>query len=444
MTDAHTQSGTEAEAAESKSSKRRRLTAEQLAHKRELDRRAQRNNREKTRSRIAHLESIVEALQDRDHDKLVVQIDDQKTEIERLKGLLSGVANIVKGIDSAASSQNGKSEYVEHVNGDNEDAPKCTKRLCKSPVKVEDDDTSMVETPQQSQQDDSNNGAEVAAAAKSPVDTTTMQLVNQSQIQHESITQMATSIFGNTDLDGRMWYVCGVILRYILATTTPAQIDYAHDEDIAIRAVFEGWSSVVEKYPLDRGWQWLKEVDERIYFHRWAPFRLMHLRNCRLIFLRQMMLGHTKGAKGLPNFFAPRPAEENIEHDPLVEYFPWPGLRERMLFRPTMFATNKFMDNLRCEIDFSWGSDPHQLYTLDPTTKTYTYSDWFHSRIIDLRCYPGTVDFFESFPELKADIPMKDGTSLTRLRLGYRDEEEKVAAERARRESRATDWGFSD
>lgn len=65
----------------------------------------------------------------------------------------------------------------------------------------------------------------------------------------------------------------------ILAIVSPSQINYEKDEDIAIRAVFRGWSSVAEKHPLDLGRQWLKEIDERIYFHRWAPFQLVHSRN---------------------------------------------------------------------------------------------------------------------------------------------------------------------
>lgn len=420
------------EPSESKSARRRRLTAEQLAHKRELDRRAQRNNREKTRSRIAHLESLVEALQERDHERLVGQLDDQKAEIERLKGLLNSVANLVTGAEGIVPKtkvqriEDAKTvdDIEQHRDSDSPD---------ESPIKVEED------SPRPANENDLDSAPDVPALPQqpslvngNPVPQPVQNVVMRTQHQKESITQMATEIFNQENLEGKMWYICGVILRYILATTSPSQIRIENDEDIAIRAVFDGWSSVVERYPLDRGWQWLKEVDERIYFHRWPPFRLMHLRNCRLIFLRQIFGNTTKWHNPLPAFFTPRPAEENVPHDPLVEYFPWPGLRERMLFRPTMFATNKFMDNLRCEIEFLWGTDPHKLYCVDPIEGKYTYSEWFHERIEDIRFYPGTTDFFNSFPELKSDIPFLSN-AVTSLKIGYTDDDKDIS--KGRRES---------
>ncbi|ETN45779.1 uncharacterized protein HMPREF1541_09612 [Cyphellophora europaea CBS 101466] len=388
--------------------RKRKLTPAQLAHKRELDRRAQRTNREKTKNRITHLENLVESLQGSDKDRtttLIQQIDQQKTEVERLQGLLSAVAKLVGGSTTSTGDNAAKPDSRSSTVWMSPKEP--------TPVKLEADDEFVnggglpTDTSTASPNTTDSDGSQTRVApAKS---------LHIQQASRKSITQMASDISSNTGLDGRMWYIAGVLLRHILATVHPSQINYEHDDDIAIRAVFEGWSSVSEKYPLDKGWQWLKEVDERIYFHRCEPFRLMHLRNCRLVFLRQMFRNSEWGSR-VPSFFAPRPAEENMEHDPLIEYFPWPGLRERMVFSPTTFATDKFMNNLRCEIEFTWSDNPHELYDWDPMTEKYSYSNMYYDRIVDLRCYPGTVDFFESFPELKRDIPQATN-ALTTLRI---------------------------
>jgi hypothetical protein len=408
--------------------RKRRMTAAQLAHKRELDRKAQRINREKTKNRISHLEALVEALQggdDVDRTKaLVSQIDQQKLEIHRLQSIVNSVATLVSVPDRSrqpapqpAGALRDRRSSTD-TGSDAVDEPFTVKQEGSSPEAM-----SIASSPEEPPHSPVCNTSRPLSHPKAP---SLDQQLSRSRTK-ESITQMASDIYNNTSLEGRMWFICGSILRYILANIPPSQINYEHDDDIAIRAVFEGWSAVMEKHPLDKGWQWLKEVDERIYFHRCEPFRLMHLRNCRLIFLRQMFRNHEFHSK-LPPFMAATPLENTLEHDPLVEYFPWPGLRNRMLYSPTMFATNKFMDNLRCRIEFVWNESPHTMYAWSPGHDRYIYSDRFHTRIQDLRFYPGTVDFFESFPELKSVIPLADASLnvLKMKRLTYHNGHEHV------------------
>lgn len=223
-------------------------------------------------------------------------------------------------------------------------------------------------------------------------------------LHNQSITQLASSITGNPNLEGRLWYLAGAILNQILSIPTSAPITTAFDEEIAIRAVFHGWTSVIELYSLDRGWQWLKELDERIYFHQSAPVRLMHLRNCRLMFLKQLFPDDGWGALA-PPCFTTRHVQDHVGHDPLIEHFPWPGFREKLLLSPLKFATNKFMDALRTHVTFTWNLDPKEMYTKDPLTGLYRYSDLTTERLQDFRCYTMNPEFFTQFPELRADIP---------------------------------------
>ena len=226
---------------EPKSNRKRKLTPAQLAHKREADRRAQRSSREKTRGRIAHLEELVETLQAKDGDRtkaLINQIDQQKEEISRLQNVVSSVAKLVGEPSGANSLQDPVSRTTGEADG------KCSavdSELAGRPLKAEVSEPSA--TPR------------VFSVVSTPQTTTGGSAEHQAiiptrlwmQPPRESITQMASDIFNNTRLEGRMWYVAGSILQHILATTDASQISMENDEDIAIRAVFEGWSAVVER-----------------------------------------------------------------------------------------------------------------------------------------------------------------------------------------------------
>ena len=130
----------------------------------------------------------------------------------------------------------------------------------------------------------------------------------------------------------------------------------------------------------------------------------MHLRNSRLQLLHQ--LDPCAGwDQALPTFFAPRPSQLHIEHDPLLDHFPWPGFRERILFSPRKFATNTFTEALRENAHFLWPYDTIDLYVKDTVTGLYSYSNALNRQIMDIRCYTVDKDFFTKFPELRQDIP---------------------------------------
>ena len=388
----------------------RRFTATQLDRKRQLDREAQRSSRAKTKSHIAHLEGLVRVLKG-DHDeraeRLIAQIDKQREEIRHLRTLLKGVAKLVKGF--------GDDEAVAQCHSGLDDAPARGKEDFPGPPPSKPTVALTFEVQQESETTGSMQHVESSPFSHQNLelgsDSPTITAANESSSlttrpQHQSIAQLASSIVSKTALDGRLWYLAGGLLNFILKTHDPQAnpIDATFDEDIAIRAIFEGWSSVMERYPLDRGWQWLKELDEAIYFNTPSAARLMHLRNTRLVFLRQIQ--HNRSSEtSIPSFFAPSPSQINTLHDPLIEHFPWPGLREQMIQHPLRFATNKFMDAIREHGHFNWNMASEKMYFRDIGTGLYRYSDAIRERFTDLSSYSVEADFFLKFPELKQVLP---------------------------------------
>ncbi|KAJ9651466.1 hypothetical protein H2198_009260 [Neophaeococcomyces mojaviensis] len=420
--------------------KRQKVTNARLERKRELDRVAQRTIREKTRNHIAYLENLVQTLQagnesDRKTEKLVAQLGEKNAEINRLRNALNSIVKITDGVRNSSTT----SEIVSSTSNDQEETEEtsldtsamgegynnlseqvpsmsvslgvpCANDYSQTSFSYRQDEipnstsrrisaTSLLNTSQ-CQQVLMENSKDALLA--SPPDTPAPDLNNAL-----SVSQMASSIVRNTKLEGRLWYLAGTLLNHILKRPQQRLYSVTFDEDIAIRAVIEGWSAVMERYPLDRGWQWLKELDETIYFDTGIPERLMHLRNCRLQFLRQMF-PKTDWDQMLPAFFAARPSQRYLDHDPLIEHFPWPTFRERLLFFPRKYATNKFMETLRKNVHFIWGHDSSHLYVKNPCTGMYSYSETFLEHSMDIRCYTVKPAFFDHFPELLEDIPFNN------------------------------------
>ncbi|KIW37487.1 uncharacterized protein PV06_10526 [Exophiala oligosperma] len=406
--------------------KPRRMTSTQLDRKREQDRAAQRQSRARTRNHIDYLESLVKSLRADSDDRvadLLHQLEKKETEIRRLRGVLNTIgrqlALVEKETPSKDEDENKIQAAFKPVVG-SEKRDDCQPMASTSPSPP-----SVISSPAE------ENPAQVLATDElvesmedfpmqvmkfvesvDPVESLSVEDTNTKAAtttdpphpRYQSITQLATSIASNTALEGRLWYLAGAILNQILSIPTSAPITVDFDEDIAIRAVFHGWTSVIERYSLDRGWQWLKELDERVYFRQSAAVRLFNLRNCRLIFLRQLFPGNGWDTL-IPPCYTPQSILKRVSHDPLVEYFPWPGLREKILLSPLKFATNQFMDALRAHVTFTWNRDNTDLYTKESLTGLYRYSDLSIARLKDMRCYTMSQEFFLHFPELRADIP---------------------------------------
>lgn len=381
---------------------KRSWSASQLHRKRQLDRESQRIARAKTKGRIEHLEALVKTLQENDDDrirKLLRKIDEQQAEIQKLRDVIRGINRLIDTSKILAIS-------AEENNNERDDSSKDDYDSCSPPIPAE-----MLETASDAVMGYSNVAdndtnliqSQVYQPVMSPDPSVSTDMTVSAQ--PSSVQQLAAFIADDYQLDGRLWYLAGGVLSHILKHKNQTEpIITAFDEDIAIRAVMEGWPAVLERHELDYGWQWLKELDERIYSFCPAHVRLMHMRNTRLVFVHQMNPG-SGVQKHIPPFFQARPSQAFVNHDPLVEHFPWPGFRERLLFSPLKFATNKFMDALRMNVEFTWNGNECDLYVRDCATGLYSYAEEVTRRMMDIRCYAAKREFFDIFPELRADIP---------------------------------------
>lgn len=310
--------------------KRPRLTASQLERKRELDRDAQRSIRAKTKSRIAHLESLVSILQAPDAansrtSELIAQVNNQKQEIDKLRDALSGISKIVGSVGDSATIPQIPATL------ENTSASDFLENDLEEPYPFVFEDTNVeLSVPQLSRVTDSGNDIQPSSrdeasilrprygrhisntasinfnngTSSSPEELSlegSRQLAdgeNRGRIQirrrgnqhmtgngGSRVSQIASDILQNHSMDGRLWYLAGSILSSILDVPDQQLTPSKYAEDIAIRAVLHGWSAAASRYELDAGWQWLRQLDEALYSSLGIPERLSILRIMRLQYL---------------------------------------------------------------------------------------------------------------------------------------------------------------
>ncbi|KIW71708.1 hypothetical protein PV04_03843 [Phialophora macrospora] len=180
--------------------------------------------------------------------------------------------------------------------------------------------------------------------------------------------------------------------------------DDANDGDIPVSAVLHGWDKVSARQPLDAGWKVLRQFDQNIFVGCGIAERLAVLRIMRL------MCHHINTAERrpeLPAFMLKRPCQEHIKHHPMIDYLVWPGLRERLIFSQPQFAADadRYAELFRANLRFLWPFEPEDIYSRDPSTGRYSFSEQFVGRVEDLSCWTMDNDYFVALPELLGDIP---------------------------------------
>lgn len=431
--------------------KRPKLSKAQLERKRECDREAQRQIRLKTKNRISHLEGLVKALQEGHSDQarmneLVDRLNESQQEINRLREIIRGVTKLVEGLDlssllitkSDKDSDHPKSDPHSCNPDDDDDIYHFDLRDLATPPKesfvqfqdpFQDGQTVMpIEQEQAYETTHSDSPQPISTGTKSShsspeqyalpsqeiVDTgiavpppatreDDLTLVHSSQEQADitrKINTIAVQIIQDRRLDGRLWYLAGSLLSFILTMPQKYQTSLEYEEDIPVRAVLHGWASVTARYYLDPGWLWLRHLDESLYSALGVPERLAIMRMMRMQYQAQVR-PYLASDLALPGFMIPRPAQAYLDHDPLVEHFVWPGMREHILFAPRKYATNRFMDSFRNYCRFVWNHHPEDTFTRNTVTGLYSYSPNFITRQTDLRCWSMRSDFFNLFPELR-------------------------------------------
>ncbi|EXJ61684.1 hypothetical protein A1O7_02113 [Cladophialophora yegresii CBS 114405] len=149
-----------------------------------------------------------------------------------------------------------------------------------------------------------------------------------------------------------------------------------HD-DIAVRAVTEGWDAP-SLGTLSVPWRILSQVDRKV----WA--------NCRPVDRLAVL--------SIMNMLLQK-------HAYAIDFFVWPGIRERFIYHQHKYCSDKFWSLLAQHFRFVWPYDLRDCYAHNRSTGRYQLSDLFRRHLNDLSSFTFCHDMFNSFPEFECDIP---------------------------------------
>ncbi|OAP56254.1 hypothetical protein AYL99_09433 [Fonsecaea erecta] len=418
--------------------------------KREIDRRCQRQARERTKSRIAYLEGLVEEFRRQDSSGQVATLLKQLKEVESERDLM---AKTLKDIQKAMQSHKPLKPIEEEEDDKSSllmarmayEGASVERRSSQTPVR---DDAALAFPPEPAEMPSGSSPArnfdlatfspapslplqsqdllfapEVVPLQSDGIHSPTQVMVQAKGVQepnpmpsnwNENWAVPRRSCSCNSCHDrrpgrrsvwrGNYWRYANEVLseRFDWNEEVAPESDEMCD-DVPIRAMIEGWDAVAKRAPLHPSWKILRRIDETLFAmcpntERLAILRAMHT----------LLQFHTASTfdryARLPPWYMRRPSQK-IAHSYAIDYFAWPGVRERFIFNEHDYCGNEFWHLFCKSFRILWPYEFRDCYTREIETGLYKFSPMFDQRLRDIKAWTMGPDIFNRFPELYSDMP---------------------------------------
>lgn len=413
--------------------------AARRAKKRELDRRAQRAARERTRSRIAYLEATVQAMAHQESGgraaSLMEQLADmtrQRDEFARTLASIEGTVHAHREAEKAASAIQdpsgsrpedglvqpaawaGVQQQDGTKPGDDTLLPTCTDDsamdlLTPGPVAIDLDVDPL-----------SPGGAFGLPTADffdmDSIGSPPLVIVPEPDKPCDCVSPSASATAATTAHAGpsapaargiSIWRTANEALSgpgFLSKHTLRYEDELS--EDIPVRVVLEGWDAVERssRQSMPPLWKKLRRTDELQFSkcgktERLAILRLMHT------LLRYQAEPTAEQYARLPPWYLSRPSQ-SLPHSSAIDFFVWPGVRERFIFSQHQYCSDFFWRVFAENFRVLWPFEFRDCYKRNMQTGQYSVSPDFEGRIRDISSWTMAADFFHHFPEMYADIPV--------------------------------------
>ncbi|KFY72045.1 hypothetical protein V499_07814 [Pseudogymnoascus sp. VKM F-103] len=183
-----------------------------------------------------------------------------------------------------------------------------------------------------------------------------------------------------------------------------SRTDYAN---LIFKAVINGWASLDTWERSNPIMKALSDIDQ-------VFSELDQVSRAAFLYKSHMLLKyHMDPEKGnwdeMPEWQRPSFTQRTKQHPIAVDFFVWPALRDRLIdSNHNYFATGDFSAYFRRHYKFSWPFSFEDTYVYDGASNTYQMSPIFARYHRDLKYWGVERPFLEKFPELAGDITLID------------------------------------
>jgi hypothetical protein len=166
------------------------------------------------------------------------------------------------------------------------------------------------------------------------------------------------------------------------------------------KAVRDGWNSLNIRDQNNPVLMILREMDEKVFFQKDNVSRVaLAIKSHRL--MKYYLNADRANLVELADWQRPRPSQKAYKHPIAIDFFAWPGLRDKMVkHHAQYFQTTDFSEAYRKHFKFSWPFSFEDTYHYDERTDTYRLSPLFEKYHRDLKNWRFEESFFKKYPEL--------------------------------------------
>ncbi|CZR68785.1 uncharacterized protein PAC_18684 [Phialocephala subalpina] len=397
--------------------------AERRIRKREQDRRCQRASRERTKARMAQLEQLVEDLRGRNSSG---QVTDLLNRLDAVSKERDSLAKILKSIRVTLRAQemplSGAEQNDEIQRREFPEEHEAISTDDQSFEPISPSRTMALESGQCYLEDSSLNNFnfDLAEEICLPDVPSSDQLGCDDRFKFQQEDHQDAIIIPRVETgceccpgihkDQRQilnfWrFANETLTRPVACSAAVNRVEEAMTNDTPIRALLEGWDAVAERAGgnLPPSWAKLRRIDETLFI-RCAPVeRLAIMRTMHKMF-RHDTVPSLEKQESLPSWYSKRPSQA-IAHSYAIDYFAWPGIRERFVFHQHRYCSNIFWDLFCDSLRILWPFEFRDCYTRNTETSQYNVSQAFEERITDINAWAMGPGMFEKWPEFYSDIP---------------------------------------
>ncbi|KAE9372563.1 hypothetical protein N431DRAFT_558371 [Stipitochalara longipes BDJ] len=216
-------------------------------------------------------------------------------------------------------------------------------------------------------------------------------------IHHAPPSLSSSSVVPNDDPPIPAWKIASQSIVKAPKGPELARLEDCLSEDIAIRAVLNGWDSIGERWELPPFWRVIRVLDE-VIFGKFNPVvRLASLRVVHLL-MRYHSDPSPERAKNMPKFYNLKGLDFDDDYS-IGNFLPWPGIRALAQNPLASFRSDKFFRLETTTLKILWPFSLQDCYTRDPSTGLFAISKGFDKRIYDINAWTFEPKMFEQFPE---------------------------------------------